>query len=203
MRLIVTLICAGFVLAAAEPRRLEAQAGQRTSTETQCAADLGAGIKTKRTFCDVLIAAAPAESVAMTLPRRTGAATLRFDLHNRFSIPTTSGPAILAYARHEAIVSVIQPTGDVIGQAAVVREFRTVADLFDQIGGGAHPGGVKAVAPGKPEPARLTIPADVTAIGIVGSRLVVTTRVGGRETFDTPGRPVALVSNVRLEYRPR
>jgi hypothetical protein len=48
----------------------------------------------------------------------------------------------------------------------------------------------------------VTIPAGVTAIGVVGTRLAVLTRVN-QEVFDTPGRPVAVVSNLRLEYRPR
>jgi hypothetical protein len=41
----------------------------------------------------------------------------------------------------------------------------------------------------------------VSEIGIVGVRLEVLTR-NGRDTFDTPGRPVAIVSNLRIEYRP-
>ena len=40
----------------------------------------------------------------------------------------------------------------------------------------------------------------MTAVGIVGVRLRVTTRLGS-QTFDSPGRPVAIVSNVRLELR--
>jgi hypothetical protein len=40
----------------------------------------------------------------------------------------------------------------------------------------------------------------VTAVGIVGLRVELTTaRV--RAAFDTPGRPVAIVSNMRIEYR--
>jgi hypothetical protein len=180
---------------------LAAQRG-RVATDFQCAAPLGTGVKSKRAFCDVLIGAAPADSVVMSIPARTGVATLRFDLHNRFSVPAIVLPGALTYARHEAVVSVIGPTGTSIGRAAIVREFRAVADLFDQIGGGAHPGGVKGVAPGPPEAVRVTIPAGVTAIGVVGTRLAVLTRVN-QEVFDTPGRPVAVVSNLRLEYRPR
>jgi hypothetical protein len=165
-----------------------------------CAADLGTGVSTKRPFCDVLIATAPDDSVSMAVPPHSGTATLLFDLHNRFAVPALSVPPVLAFARHEAQVAVIKQNGDVIGRAAVVREFRTTDDLFDQIGGGGRPGGVKAVAPGTPEPAKFTIPAGVTAVGIVGVRLKVMTRLG-EQTFDSPGRPVAIVSNVRLEVK--
>ena len=173
----------------------------RVTTDVQCAADLGTGVKSRRTFCDVLVANTPAGSVMMTIPPRTGAATLHFDLHNRFTVPALAVPALLAFARHEAMVRVIQPAGDVIGSAAVLREFRSVTDLFDQIGGGGRPGGVKAVAPGAAEAVRFTIPASVSTVGIVGVRLKVLTRAGD-ETFEAPGRPVAIVSNLRIQYTP-
>jgi hypothetical protein len=181
---------------------MTAQRAVRVATNAECAAPLGAGLKTKRVFCDVLIATAPGDSVSMAIPPHTGSATLRFDLHNRFTVPAIVVPGALTFARHEAIVSVVRPTGVVISKAAVVREFRAVADLFDQIGGGANPGGVKAVAPGQGEAVRVTIPTGLTSVGIVGARLSVLMRTN-QEVFDTPGRPVAIVSNVRLEYRPR
>jgi hypothetical protein len=61
---------------------------------------------------------------------------------------------------------------------------------------------VKAVAPGQGEPVRITVPNGLSAVGIVGTKLSVLMRTN-QEVFDTPGRPVAIVSNVRLEYRPR
>jgi hypothetical protein len=179
-----------------------AQRGVRVVTDAACAAPLGPGIKTKRAFCDVLIAAAPGDSVSVTIPPHAGSPTLRFDLHNRFTVPAIVVPGALTFARHEAVVSIIRSTGAVISRAAVVREFRAIEDLYDQIGGGANPGGVKAVAPGQGEPVRVTIPTGLTVVGIVGARLSVLMRTN-QEVFDTPGRPVAIISNVRLEYRPR
>jgi hypothetical protein len=160
------------------------------------------GIKSKRPFCDVLIGATPEESVGIEIPPYTGTATLLFDLHNRFTVPAIFVPGPLTFARHEALVSVIRPTGEVIGRAAVVREFREIGDLFDQIAGGSNPGGVKAVAPGPAESIRITVPAGLPAVGIVGTTLTVLTR-SSHDVFDTPGRPVAIVSNVRVQYRPR
>lgn len=172
----------------------------RVTTAFECANDLGAGVKSRRKFCDVVIASSPKDSVVVAIPARAGAATLRFDLHNRFPLPAVRVPG-LAFSRHEAIVSVVQATGDVLGRAAIVREFRSLDGLFDQIGGGTRPGGVKAIAPGPAEPVVFSIPAGIPSVGIVGARLTVLTR-GGEESFDTPGRPVAIVSNVRVDYRP-
>jgi len=177
--------------------------GSRLTTEHVCAASLGTGVKSRRTFCDVITASSLTDSVSITIPARTGAATLFFDLHNRFGLPVVTGFPGASYARHEAVIRVIRPDGEVLGRAAVIREFRTTADLFDQLSGGARPGGVKGVAPGPPEAVRFSIPAEVTAVGIVGESLRVRTATGADETYDAPGRPVAIVSNIRLEYRPR
>jgi hypothetical protein len=204
MLALAAVICGMTVTVAAGQRAAgSAKApGTRVSTANTCAASLGTGLKSKRTFCDVIIAKTPKESVAMVIPPHTGTVTLMFDLHNRFTLPAVPAATALAFARHEAIVSVVKPTGEVLGRAAIVREFRTAADLFDQITGGGRPGGVKAVAPGPAEPMRFTLPADLTSIGIVGARLQTFTRLGGDEVFETPGRPVAIVSNLRLEYHP-
>lgn len=193
------IVCATAVLLSAQ----SARGGNRVTNRADCAASLGTGVKSKRTFCDLIIASSSAESVSMTIPARTGAATLYFDLHNRFDVPAVAGYPGASYARHEAVVRIIQPDGEVIGRAAVVRDFRSAADLFDQLSDGGRPGGVKAVAPGPPEAVRFAIPAGITAVGIVGERLRVRTAVGGEEVFDAPGRPVAIASNIRLEYRPR
>jgi len=177
--------------------------GSRLTTQHTCAASLGSGVKSRRTFCDVVTVAAPGESVALTVPARTGIATLFFDLHNRFGVPVITGFPGASYTRHEAVIRVIGADGAVIGRAAVIREFRTTADLFDQLAGGGRPGGVKGVAPGPPEAVRFAIPAGVNVLGIVGESLRVRTATGSDDLFDAPGRPVAIVSNVRLEYRPR
>lgn len=177
--------------------------GTRLSTAAVCKASLGAGQKSKRAFCDVIVATSGAESISVTIPAHTGGATLFFDLHNRFTLPLVPGQPALAYARHEAVVDVRQPTGESLGRAAVIREFRTVADLFDQITGGGRPGGVKAVAPGPAEAVRMAIPAGVNSLAIVGVRLRAQSGLGADQVFDTPGRPVAIVSNIRVEYRPR
>jgi hypothetical protein len=175
-------------------------ASTRLAKDATCASDLGSGVKTNRSFCDVIIATAPGKSVAMSIPAHTGPATLLFDLHNRFSAPAGSSDPAQAFQRHTVIVGVVRPTGELIDRAAVVGEFRTVQDLFDRISG-SGPSGVKAVAPGPVQAVRVTIPAGVQAIGIVGIRQDIDTRTA-HAAFTTPGRPVAIVSNLRIEYVP-
>jgi hypothetical protein len=91
-------------------------------------------------------------------------------------------------------------SGDLLGRGAVQTEFRTARDLHDRIAGGAGPGGTKAVAPLGREEVSVTVPADVDQVSLLGEVLDGTTSAG-RE-IATPGRPVAIVSNVRIEYRP-
>jgi hypothetical protein len=172
---------------------------RKISTTATCAAELGAGVKSHRRFCDVVITRDPAAGILLTIPVHTGTATLRFDLHNRFVVPSADVAVGSTFMRQTAVVAVIRPTGTVIDRAAIVSEFRTVADLFDLVGGGTGPGGAKGVAPGRAEPIEITIPAAVSSISIVGVSLEVTGRTGGG-VFDTPGRPVAIVSNWRIEY---
>jgi len=186
-------------IGAGVPQRARGPA-TKTTTAATCAAELGTGQKSGRQFCDVILATTAAASIAMTIPAHRGAATLSFDLHNRFAVPPESMDVAHAFARQAAVVSVIGPKGE-IGKAVAVGEFRTAADLFDRIGGGAGLGGVKAVGPGPATPIEITIPIGVTSVGIVGVRLDVTTRLGDQR-YDTPGRPIAIASDMKIEYTP-
>jgi len=166
-------------------------------TDAQCPSDLGRGVKSKRAFCDIAASTDPAKGASMRIPPHTGPSTLRFDLHNRFAV---AGKA-LPFARASALVAVLNAnSGAVIDRAAVLSELREELDLFDRIVG-TGPGGTKTVAPGRPQPATITIPANVSAVSIVGIRVELTTKAGS-ETFSSPGRPVAIISNLRLEYTP-
>ena len=99
------------------------------------------------------------------------------------------------------MIGVLTLTGELLGRGAVTSEFRTAKDMFERIGGGAGPGGAKAVAPLGSETVMTTIPAAVTQVSLLGELLDALTSIG-RETA-APGRPVAIVSNVRVEYRPK
>lgn len=195
--IIALVLASGWV----EGRQITARQSKIT-TEARCAADLGVGADSRRRFCDVIVTALPSGSVLMPIPPHTGPATLMMDLHNRFTIPPTGVEPADAFERHTAVVAVVTGTGELLEQAVVGREFRSVQDLFDRIGGGGRPGGVKSVAPGQAEAVRAVVPPGVDTVGIVGVRLHVLSRTVD-DTFDAPGRPVAIVSNFRIEYIPQ
>jgi hypothetical protein len=168
--------------------------------KVQCPESLGVGVRTKASYCFVLAGRDPAEGVIVTIPAHTGPATLIFDLHNRHTYSEQDVTSGRGYASYMAVVGVLTTKGELLGRGAVTSEFRTVKDLFERIGGGAGPGGVKAVAPIGSETVRTTVPAGVTQVSLLGEILDALTAIG-RESA-APGRPVALVSNVRIEYRP-
>jgi hypothetical protein len=183
-------------------------AGQRRGDATTiaatatCAADLGAGASSKRRFCDVVIAASASDSIVVDVPAHAGRATLLFDLHNRFTLPVATASPVEAFARHSAQVAVVGADGAIIHRAVVTREFRSAQDLFDQIAGGGRAGGMKGVGPGQPVPVAVELPAGIRSAGIVGVRLEEVT-LGTTDAYDAPGRAIAIVSNLRLQYVPK
>jgi len=199
--LCVSAIAAAATVGAAQTRGAKPPA-KKTSTQMTCAEDLGFGVASHRHFCDVIVASVAADSVSVPIPPHTGAATLMFDLHNRFTVPAGQVEPSQAFTRHTAVVAVVRQTGDVIDRAAVSRDYRTPADLFDRIASSGRSATPKADAPGAPQPIKITVPAGVSTVGIVGSRLEEW-RATGRGAYDEPGRAIAIVSNVRIEYIPR
>ena len=170
------------------------------AADVKCRESLGVGVRTHATFCFVLAGREPGEGVLVTIPPHTGAATLMFDLHNRHTYSEEDIRAGHGFARYTAIVAVLSMKGDLLGRGAVQTEFRTAQDLYDRVSGGAGPGGVKAVAPLGKESINVTVPAGTDVVSVLGEVLDATT-IAGHETA-TPGRTVAIISNVRVEYRP-
>jgi len=169
--------------------------------EVACPSPLGSGVVTKRVFCDVPIGRTPADGITITIPPHKGATVLTFDLHNRMTYSEDLVRAGKAYARLTATIGVMTMDNTLITRAVVQTEFRTAADLFDRIGGGAGPGGLKAVAPTGVEAIRVELPADLTQVCVLGEKLAAK-RPDADEMFTGPGRPIALVSNVMVEYVP-
>jgi hypothetical protein len=181
-----------------------AAAAMRTEpAKVNCPQVLGQGLQTGRAFCDVIITRDPAEGIIVPLPPHTGAVTLTFDLHNRHTYSEELAKTSRGYRRYTAMVGLLASDNTPLGRAVVHSEFRNVRDLFDRISGGSGPGGVKAVAPTGVEPVTVVIPADepTESISIVGLKLIES-RIDGTEPFLASGRPVAIISNVMLEYRP-
>ncbi|HEX5069140.1 MAG TPA: hypothetical protein VFV78_02905 [Vicinamibacterales bacterium] len=200
------LLCLFLIAAAVTTGRAQSRAtrppARKTSTQMTCAEDLGLGVASKRHFCDVIVASVAADSVSVAIPPHTGTATLMFDLHNRFTVPAGTVDPFQSFTRQTAVVAVIRQTGEAIDRAAVSRDYRTPSDLFDRIAGSGRSAAPKADAPGAPQPIKVTIPAGIGTVGIVGSRLEEW-RASGRGAYDEPGRAIAIVSNVRVEYIPR
>ena len=168
--------------------------------QVKCSELLGRGVRTSASFCFVLAGREPAQGVVVTIPPHTGPATLTFSLHNRHTYSEEEMRAGHGFARYTAVVGVLTPTGDLLGRGAVQSEFRAARDLYDRVTGGAGPGGVKAVAPIGNEQVVITIPPAVQEVSLLGEVLEATT-AAGREVA-APGRPVAIVSNVQIAYRP-
>ena len=169
----------------------------------QCPSVLGNGTKSQRLFCDVLIGSYPQGGLRITIPPHEGKATLLFTVHNRQTLtpeaPKKDAPP--TYARYTATLRVLAPNGSEVQKAVVQSEYRSQADLVERIAGGAGPGGVKAVAPTGSEPIVVDIPAGLTEVSLVGEKLVIE-RLEGSETVTTAGRPIAVVSQVFVEYQP-
>ena len=197
---------AGQVLITAQtkrpPARRPAPVPPRTEAATvNCPTVLGQGAKTGRTFCDVLIERNPAAGITIPFPPHSGDVTLSFTLHNRHTYSEDEVKNKRAYHRYTASIGVMAMDNTLISRAVVQNEFRTAADMVDRVLGGSGPGGLKAVAPTGSENIVLTIPEMEQGVSILGEKLSVI-RVDGKDDFITPGRPIAVISNVMIEYRP-
>ena len=169
--------------------------------EITCPTPLGAGVTSKREYCDVMSGREPAAGILILLPPHQGPVTLTFDLHNRHTYSEEQVKANRASARYTAVIGALTLDNTLISRAAVQSEFRKASDLVERIGGGAGPGGVKAVAPTGTETITITVPEAETQVSLLGEKLIVE-RPDGTATYSSPGRPIAVVSNVMIEYQP-
>jgi len=212
MRRAVTFALAALVAAplAAQTRRppvrkpppAPAAAALKTvAPEMTCPAPLGVGVRTKLAFCEVMAGRDPAAGVIIRIPPHKGPATLSFDLHNLQTYSEEQVKTHRAFTRYTATIGVLTLDNTLISRAVVQNEFRTGADLVDRVGGGAGPGGVKAVAPTGREAIAVEVPEGELSVSLLGEKLTVE-RIDGPATYSQPGRPIAVVSNVMLEYRP-
>jgi hypothetical protein len=174
----------------------------RVQAEWRCVSELGVGVSTARRFCDVLTGVDPKEGILVTIPPHRGPVTMSFELHNRHTYSAELVKLKQAFRKYTATIGVLTMDNTLIDRAVVMSEFRTEKDLFDRIRGGAAPGGVKAVAPAGDEFITIELPADVQEeVSVLGEKLTVV-RPDGVDNFSSPGRPIATISNVMLEFRP-
>ena len=201
MRRLCLIVLASCLAAAPADGQTRPAAKKTEAAAVNCPSPLGTGVATKRTFCDVPIGRTPADGITITIPPHRGPTALTFDLHNRQMYSEDLVRAHRAYARLTATVGVLTMDNTLVTRAVVQNEFRTAADLFDRIGGGVGPGGLKAIAPTGIEPIRVELPAEVTAVCVLGEKLAAR-RPDADEMFTGPGRPIALISNGMIEYQP-
>jgi hypothetical protein len=188
---------------AARPAPPPPAAPTKVAPEMKCPTPLGMGVATKLAFCDVMTEQDPAAGVLIALPPHKGPVTLTFNLHNRHTYSDEQVKTNRAYARYTATIGVMTMDNTLISRAVVQNEFRNANDLVDRIGGGAGPGGIKAVAPTGSETISITIPEGEDQVSILGEKLTQERIVdGGPTSYTSPGRPIAVISNVMIEYRP-
>jgi hypothetical protein len=174
----------------------------RVAAEVSCPSDLGVGVKTRRRYCDVLTGRDPKEGVIVTIPPHRGVVTLSFELHNRHMYSEELIKAKRAFRQYTATIGVLSMDNTLVDRAVVRSEFRTADDLVDRIEASPGATGVKAVAPAGSEMVRMQLPADIgEQVSVLGESLQVK-RPDGEDNFTAPGRPVATISNVMIEYQP-
>jgi hypothetical protein len=150
----------------------------------------------------VLTGRDPQKGILIKLPPHRGVLTLRFDLHNRHTYSEDEVRLKRAYASYTATIGVLTLDNTLLTRAVVAGEFRTLADLVDRIGGGAGPGGVKAVAPVGLETIAVQIAAGVTEVSLLGEKLAIVGVDGQPANYSAAGRPIAVISNAVVEYTP-
>jgi hypothetical protein len=175
----------------------------RVEPDIVCPSELGVGVKSGRRFCDVLTGRDPLAGILIKIPPHRGTVTLSFDLHNRHTYSEELIKQKQAFREYSASIGVFYMDNTLIERAVIQNQFRTVADLFDRLQGGAGPGGMKAVAPTGDEFISMELSEDVgDQVSILGEKLRVVRPDAGVDTFQAPGRPIAAISNVLIEYRP-
>jgi hypothetical protein len=184
-----------------KPAPAPAAALKKIVPEMTCPTLLGVGLKTKVSFCEVIAGRDPAGGVLIQIPPHKGPAMLSFDLHNLHLYSEEQVKARRAFSRYTATIGVLTMDNTLVSRAVIQNEFRTAADLVDRVGGGAGPGGAKAVAPTGSEPITIMIPEAEAQVSLLGEKLTVD-RIDGAATYTQAGRPIAVISNVSLEYKP-
>jgi hypothetical protein len=203
LALLVGLCCATAAVQA-QSKKKPAPAKPVLRTEAiaiECPNILGDGVTSGERYCDIVTASDVKNGTVIRLPKHRGVAVVSFELHNRQMYSAELVRSGRGYTRALATIVAAGMDGTVLQRNAVLSEFRQESDLIERISGGAGPGGVKAVAPTGTEHIEMEIPSEEESVTILGEKLSVL-RVDGIDNFSAPGRPVALVSNVMITYRP-
>lgn len=194
------LIVVGALLVSAA--RADAQTTTMEPVEVWCPSVLGIGVDSGIPFCDVEVQVDPELAIRVVLPPRRGEATLSFNLHNRHTYSQQEEVGGRAYAQYLASVAVATMAGEIIGRGVVLSEFRSASDLVDRVSGGAGASGLIAVAPTGSERVHVAVPDDLDHLVVAGQSLEIV-RIDDRDMVTGLGRPVAILSDMTIEYRTR
>ena len=145
-------------------------------------------------------AASRREGVLVTIPPHAGPASLLFSFHNRHTYSDEAIRSGRGYAKYTAVVAVLTMTGEMLDRGAVQSEFGPRRISYERISGVPGPAASRPSRRSATRRSPSRFPAAVNEVSILGEVLDATT-AAGRETA-TPGRTVAVISNVRVEYRP-
>ena len=170
--------------------------------DISCPNVLGRGVRTRVIYCDVMTERDPGKGVRIKIPSHSGPARVTFNLHNRHLYSEEQIRAGQAFRRYTATIGALAADGALIQRAVVQSEFRTEKDLLDRIEGGAAGAPVKAVAPLGSEFIIVEVPAALEEISLLGEKLEAVS-LDGPELYGSPGRLIAAVSDIKVEYRPR
>ena len=183
------------------PSTRSAASARTTEAALECPHVLGRGVATERSFCDIEASGDPSTGALVRLPPHRGPVRLSFDLHNRHMYSAELVDSGRGYTRATATIGLLAMDRTLITRAVVQTEFRRAADLFDRIAAGPGMAGVKAVAPIGSEPVTVEIPEGLDVVSILGEKVIVV-RPEATETIAGANRPIALISNAQVTYRP-
>jgi len=200
-RLVAVLGLGVWVVACLVASPVTGQTRRIEPAEVHCPSVLGVGIESDTIYCDLQVGNEVADGIKVIVPAHRGEATVSFTFHARHTYSEEEVTRGRGYARY-LVTAAVATTEEVLTRPVVLAEFHTEDDLVDRVSGGAGPGGVKAVAPVGAERIHVQVPQAVTEISIVGLSLDMQ-RVSGRETVESVGRPIAVISDVQVEYRAR
>ena len=166
-----------------------------------CPSVLGDGVQTNLTYCDVQIGIDPAAGIIVTLPAHSGPVTLMFDLHNRHTYSEELDKAKKAYSRYTATIGILTMNNDLLSQGGRVQRVQDRDRSRGSHFGRQRTGRVESRGADRVEAISIAIPAEEQRVSILGEQLSVV-RIDGVDNFTTSGRPIALISNVRVTYTP-
>ena len=186
-----------------ESRRRAARKPTVAPAEMTCPSPLGTGVKTKREYCDVLTGRDPKEGILIKLPPHRGPVTLRFNLHNRHTyseeeVRMKRGVRVV-HRRHRR-ADARQHAADARGRRHRVPAGRRSCSSASAAA--PVPAASKLSRRSASKRSRCELAAELNEVTILGEKLTVVRADGQPANYAASGRPIAIISDVTVEYTP-